>query len=599
MHNNKTNNYDNKDSSSVINRMFSTAMGVFILTCLISVIGPTIDGIIVGSYYSVDEVAAISLTSYLLVGFRTLAASIVATGSTLIVSRLIGSGNKKAANRTFSLSIVLAMGASCFIALVSILFADKIAIFLGARGTLSHLMKPTADYLIGYCLGLPFYTATVILMPYLKMDGDYRLVTISSIFMTVLDILADLYVVKCTSGGLFLIGLATTAGHIGASIIIISHFFLRKTIFHFSLKNIRWAESGQIFRSGIASGVIKLSSTVCGLLINNILAVYAAGEVIAAFGVGNQVLKFCFSFWLGAASTLMSFTSMFVGEEDAGALGYVQKIAVRKSLLVTSAAAALIFLFSGQIALLFIRNADPSVIDMAAESIRFFALSMPLNVVIYCFQFYLMGVGRHIFANLYSFLLELAVPAAVTILLFHLIGYRGVWIAKPVAGIICVLIAFVYIRLQPGSSMKEKMLMLPEGFGFESGEELCFRADSMEDVNGISRVAVAFALENGADAAQAQNYSLAVEELAGNIVQHGFTDGKAHTIDIRMLVKGQELILRLRDDCRRFDPMERYRTETQFDDNPKKDTGIRLMAGVAKSIKYTGLYGMNNLIIRV
>ena len=595
---NKTNSFD-KASSAVINRMFSTAMGVFVLTCLISVIGPTIDGIFVGSYYSVDEVAAISLTSYLLVGFRTLAASIIATGSTLMVSKLIGSGNREEANRTFSLSIVLSLGGSCLLALFSVLFADQIAMFLGARGALIHLMKPTADYLRGYCIGLPFYTATVILMPYLKMDGDYRLVTISSIFMTVLDIAADLYVVKCTSGGLFMIGLATTAGHIGASLVIVSHFFLRKTIFRFSFKTICWKVSGKMLRSGMASGVIKLSTTFCGLLVNNMLAIYAAGEMIAAFGVGNQVLKFCFSFWLGAASTLMSFTSMFVGEEDAGALRYVQKIAVRKSLWITCTAAALLFLFSGKVALLFIRNADAAVIDMAGESIRFFALSMPLNVVIYCFQFYLMGIGRHRFANIYSFILEFAVPVAVTFLLLGSIGYRGAWIAKPAAGLICMGIAFIYIRLQPGRGMREKMLMLPEGFGFEAGEELCFRASSMKEVSGISRIAVAFALENGADDDQARKYSVAVEELVGNIVQHGFTDGKPHTIDIRMLVKGQELILRLRDDCRRFDPIERYRNEIQFSDDSEKDIGIRMMVGLAKSIKYTGLYGMNNLIIRI
>ncbi len=39
-----------KDSASAINRLFSTAMGVFILSSLISAIGPTIDGIVVGSY---------------------------------------------------------------------------------------------------------------------------------------------------------------------------------------------------------------------------------------------------------------------------------------------------------------------------------------------------------------------------------------------------------------------------------------------------------------------------------------------------------------------------------------------------------------------
>ncbi len=179
------------------------------------------------------------------------------------------------------------------------------------------------------------------------------------------------------------------------------------------------------------------------------------------------------------------------------------------------------------------------------------------------------------------------------------IGYRGVWIAKPFAGIICMLIALVYIRLQPGKDMKEKMLMLPEQFGAEPGKELCFKADSMQDVHGISRIAIAFALENGAGKTQAKRFSLAVEELVGNIVQHGFTDGKSHTIDIRMLVKDEHLILRLRDDCRRFDPMERYRTQIQFDENPENGIAIRMMIRIAKSIKYTGLYGMNNLIIRI
>ena len=66
-----------------------------------------------------------------------------------------------------------------------------------------------------------------------------------------------------------------------------------------------------------------------------------------------------------------------------------------------------------------------------------------------------------------------------------------------------------------------------------------------------------------------------------------------------MLVNERGLILRLRDDCRRFDPIERYRNELQFDENPANGIGIKMMIKLAKSIKYTGLYGMNNLIIRI
>ena len=588
-----------KDSASAINRLFSTAMGVFILSSLISAIGPTIDGIVVGSYYQLDEVAAIGLTSFLLVGIRTLAASIIATGSNVVVSRMIGAGDKKSANKAFSLSIVLALTISCLMALVCIIFSNQIAIMLGARGALAHLMKPTSDYLIGYCIGLPFYAIYMVLMPYLKMDGNYNFVTLSTVAMVIVDIAADLYVVKYINGGLFMIGLATTAGHVIACLIVLSHFLLKKSLFHFSLEGLQLQQGIEMIRSGVTTGITKLSTMIYGILINNMLAVFTASEVIAAFGVGNQVLKFCFCFWVGAASTLASFASMLIGEEDREALASVQKTALKNSLRITCLAAVLIFVFSGQIAMLFIKNGGPSVISMAAESIRFFALSMPFNVAAYCFQFYLVGIKRRPPANIYSFVLELGIPVPLTLLMLVAIGYRGAWVAKPIVGILCVLIAYQYIRRQKGRTFEEKMLMLPDDFGFEAGKELSFSADSMTDVMIISKTGIAFAEENGFDINRARLLSLAVEEMAGNIVQHGFKDGKPHIINIRMLIKNDEIILRLRDDCRRFDPVDKYRTELQFDENPENRVAIKMMIKLAKEIKYTGLYGVNNLIIRI
>lgn len=587
------------DSGTAINRLFSKAMGVFILTSLISILGPTIDGIVVGSSYQVDEVTAIGLTSFLLVGVRTLAASIIGTGSNVIVSRLIGAGDKNAANKAFSLSLVITLALSCLMALICIVFSNPISIMLGARDSLAHLVKPTADYLIGYCIGLPFYAIHIVLLPYLKMDGNYSFVTLSTVAMVTVDILADLYVVKCTDGGLFMIGLATTVGHVVACLIAVSHFFLKKTIFHFRLKGLQMKQGIEMIRSGIITGITKLSTTLCGILINNMLVAFTAGEAVAAFGVGNQVLKFCFCFWVGAASTLMSFTSMLVGEEDREALESVQKVALKHSLRITCIAAALILIFSGPIAVLFIKNGAPSVISMAAESIRFFALSMPFNVIVYCFQFYLIGIRRRSAANIYSFVLELAIPVPLTLLLLVTIGSRGVWIAKPIAGILCVLIAYIYIRRQKGRTFKEKMLMLPDNFGYEAGKELTFSADSMTDVMIISKIGIAFAEENGFDLNRAQLLSLAVEEMAGNIVQHGFKDKKTHMINIRMLVKDEEIILRIRDDCKRFDPIDKYRTELQFDENPENGVAIKMMIKLAREIKYTGLYGVNNLIIRI
>ncbi len=141
--------------------------------------------------------------------------------------------------------------------------------------------------------------------------------------------------------------------------------------------------------------------------------------------------------------------------------------------------------------------------------------------------------------------------------------------------------------------------MLPDGFGSETGKELTFNVNSMKNVARVSRIAILFATENGMELKRAQLLSLAVEEMAGNIVEHGFTDGRPHMINIRMLAKDDELILRIRDDCRRFDPTDKYKKELQFDENPENGVAIKMLIKLAKEMKYTGLFGVNNLIIRV
>ena len=587
------------NNSAVIERMFSTAMGAFIASNLTTAIGPTVDGIIVGSYYNVDEVAAIGLTSFLLVGYRTISTSIIARGGHVMASGRIGAGDKEGANRIFSQSVIMSLAAALILSLLSIVFSRQIAVLVGARGGIAHLMQPASDYLRGYCIGLPFFAATYILTPFVQMDGDYKIVVTSSGVMTVVDIVADLFVVKITHGGLFQIGLATAAGYAASFLVVLSHFIRKSSFFRFQTKEIRLSECREILITGMPTGVVKLSNTFCGITINHMLAISFTSEVIAALSVGNQVLKFCFSLWLGAASTLLSFSSMFFGEQDRDALRDVQAIAVRKGLMTTCSAAAAVFIFAGPLGHLFLRNGDAATMKMAVESIRFFALSMPMNVFIYCFQSYLIGAGRRLYANIYSFILDFGLPVPLTAAFLFGLGYRGAWAAKPFINVAVVMAAVLYIMRQKGKNFREKMLLLPADFGVLPENELCFEGDSMFDVMGISRIAVAFALEKGFEKHKAEIVSLAVEEMAGNIVQHGFTDGRPHHVHIRMLAKGDELILRFRDDGIPFDPVEKYRKELQYESDPEKGPAIKMMMKLAKDVKYTGLYGMNNLIIHI
>jgi anti-sigma regulatory factor (Ser/Thr protein kinase) len=87
-----------------------------------------------------------------------------------------------------------------------------------------------------------------------------------------------------------------------------------------------------------------------------------------------------------------------------------------------------------------------------------------------------------------------------------------------------------------------------------------------------------------------------VEEMAGNIVSHGFRkDRKSHSVDLRVAYKGEDLILRIKDDCIPFDPSERQKILDPED--VTKNIGIRMVFSLARDIRYQNILGMNALTI--
>ncbi len=86
--------------------------------------------------------------------------------------------------------------------------------------------------------------------------------------------------------------------------------------------------------------------------------------------------------------------------------------------------------------------------------------------------------------------------------------------------------------------------------------------------------------------------------MAGNVIKHGFSaDGKRHSVDLRVVKKDDDVILRIRDDCKEFDPMAR--TGILDDEDKTKNIGIRLVTGISKDVSYQNLLGLNVLTIRI
>ena len=88
--------------------------------------------------------------------------------------------------------------------------------------------------------------------------------------------------------------------------------------------------------------------------------------------------------------------------------------------------------------------------------------------------------------------------------------------------------------------------------------------------------------------------------LAGSLFDlTGFLteDPGENSVDIRVVHKGEDVILRIRDNCEAFNPSEYARLMDPGDLG--RNVGIRLVYRMARDVSYQNLLGLNVLTMRI
>lgn len=198
------------------------------------------------------------------------------------------------------------------------------------------------------------------------------------------------------------------------------------------------------------------------------------------------------------------------------------------------------------------------------------------------------------------------VDGMVGVVLFSLIlipamGMNGLYLSNILNGVLCaaVILCGAWIHRKRCPRSFEDWMDIPLRIGAEADRRIDISVRGMEEVVGVSGQVIAFCRRLGLDERRAFFAGLCMEEMAGNVVTHGFTkDAKPHFADIRVVHKDNELILRIRDNCAGFDPVEYVRMMEQ-EDGAGRNVGIRLVYEIAEGIQYQNLLGMNVLAIRI
>ena len=556
---------------------------------------------IVDSLYASNVIGKTAMSAIGLFGplnhFLYAASIMFVSGSQILYGRYLAK-DRQQIHGLFTVNVLISTGLALLTSLLLV-----IGVVTGATRVLIDQepdLQMLNDYILGQAIGIPALVLGQQLFAFLSLENQTKRTMVASIVCFAANGILDHLCIVSFGLGTFGLGLSSSIAN-WVFLAVMAVWYLRgKSEWKFSIRNCRWKDAPTIVRLGYPGALSRFVEMFRCLIVNFLIIKYVGSVGLSAFAASNSLLAVIWAVPFGMMAVSRMLFSISIGEEDRRSLIDTMHIAMTKGMGIMVVIVATLILLAQPLTQLFYRDPSDPVYQMTVMGFRILPLCMlpamwsliyasfaqtaekkPINVI-------LPIVDGMVGVVLFSFLL---IPS---------MQMNGLYIANVLNGVLCFFVTLVgaWISLKRFPRNIEDLMAIPENIGVEADERMDITVRSVDEVMTITRQVIEFCDEKGIDRRRAFLSGLCMEEMAGNIVTHGFSkDSKKHSVDIRVIHKGDQIILRMRDNCKAFDPASR--AKVMEPDDLGKNVGIRLVYNIAKDISYQNLLGMNVLTVRI
>lgn len=390
------------------------------------------DGIFVGRFIGEDALAAINLIMPVLMMVFAFS-NIIATGSSVHISVLLGEKNRPEAARLFSFSIILIFFLSCVLGAAGWLFAEPF-IRLLSPGATEVVVGYGVTYLRVYAVFSPLLLVYFATDNYLRVCGKEKLSMTINILTQVLNIVLDVILIVLLGQGIWAAAFTSCIAMAAGSVITLLLFTKKRMDLYYTRGRVPFSKIGRMLANGTSEFFSNISMSVMALAFNVFLLKYGGTTAVAAMSVVFYVDSVIGMLVFAVCDALQPAISYCYGA------GLMKKVrAIFKRILLSAAllsGLSLLFLmFAGRwCAPFFIKPGDTELLDMTVAAMKLFALSYLFGWIDMCFSSYFTALERPARSFLVSLFGTLVFPIAFLFILSDLWGLKGIWLMPAVAG---------------------------------------------------------------------------------------------------------------------------------------------------------------------
>ena len=584
-------------SSQIVTRLMFRLLPIQILLALIGSVNAIVSSLFAGNFIGPQAMTAVGLygPAGMLLGA---VGTMLVGGSQILCGKYMGKNLVENMQNVFSLDLSLSvLAGGLFTGFLLIISVFDLSGFLAQ----DPAVRPVFNrYVLGQAAGVLPALLTSQLSAFLSLENRTRRTTVASIVCILVNVALNFLFVMVLRMDVLGLALAASLSMWSFFAVEAQYFVSGKSTLRFSFRHIQWRDSGEIVKIGLPGAIGYGYQTLRGIIVNNLLTAWVGSVGVSAFATANTLLGFFWAIPTGMLAVSRMMFSVSIGEEDRQTLTDTMRTALYRYLPAMCAVSAVLIALAVPMTRLYYRDISDPVYEMTVLGFRILPFCMPLSII--CMHFTCFGQvsGKQLLVHILSALDGVICVAGFTALLIPGMGIRSVYLANVLNGVVTTLVVLLYsiIRIRHFPRNTGELMVIPESFSVAEEDRISLSLHSMEEVIRISQVIQNFCLEKGIDRRRSYLAGLCMEEMAGNVVAHGFSvDRKKHSVDVRVVYRDNGLILRLKDNCVAFDPAARR--EIADPEDVTKNIGIRMVYKIAGSVSYQSVLGLNVLTITI
>lgn len=401
-----------------------------------------IDGIFLGNYVGPNAIASVNIVQpfmQVIIGFSM----IISVGSLSFMGRRLGEGKAKEAQNLFKTCLILIIWISVVIAILGILFNEKIAYGLGANDVLVNGVATYIQYISMFaplmCLMFLFgFTNRVVGRPDLYLRG--------TILSVITNVLLDYFLIKEFGLGIKGAAIATGLAYTVSFFVVLRPMFQKKNVINVFKGKFDKSVIWPVFYNGSSEGVNSIAAAITAFVFNMTFMKIAGEAGVAAFTTINYIGQFGILVMFGIGDGISPIISYNHGFENQDRVKKTLDIAIKINFLVGVVLFAILFGFGENLVAMFSKG-NSEILTLAIDGSKIYALSFLLCGFNIIKSLYFTAIGDAKASIVIAASRGIIFIIVGIILLPSLIGISGVWLTVPFAEIMTVIVSIYLSKI--------------------------------------------------------------------------------------------------------------------------------------------------------